>query len=298
MSKRVGLIVALAALGTACIGGDRAANTDPAGRAPAGANDPAVQPLATPFPADSYMAELQHKGKVVIGVRYDAPPMARLNPVNNRVEGFEVDVGREIARSIFGDENKAEFVQVSPASRMAILRDGTADLVIAAITTADAPGSAIDVSNVYYAAGQSILVPKDSAIRDLADLSRKRVCTVQASVGETNIRQRAPHAELVLVGAYSECLAALQTKRADAISTDDATLAGIAARDKNTKLVGGIFTEEPYGIGIKKGRPEFVVFVNNVLDAMIQDGRWKRSYDRWLGEPAGVSSEEALARFR
>jgi ABC-type amino acid transport substrate-binding protein len=62
--------------------------------------------------------------------------------------------------------------------------------------------------------------------------------------------------------------------------------------------VGGIFTEEDYGIGIKKGRPEFVTFVNSVIDAYIKDGRWKTSYNKWIGDPTGVSPEEALKRFR
>lgn len=269
-----------------------------ASKASTAANAVSSAVAAATFPAGSYMADLQKKGKVVIGVKYDAPPMGRLNPTNNKVEGFDIDVGKAIAQVIFGDENKAEFIEAISANRIPFLKEDKADMVISTMTITDARKLEIDFSNVYYKAGQSLLVTKDSAIKSVSDLNGKKVCSAQGSTSETNIRAKAPTAELVLFGGYSECLAALQTKRADAVSTDDTILAGIAAQDKNTKLTGGIFTEEPYGIGIKKGHSEFVALVNKVIDDMIKDGRWKKSYDKWLGDPTGVSSEEALKRFR
>jgi putative glutamine transport system substrate-binding protein len=224
--------------------------------------------------------------------------MGRLNPVTNRAEGFDVDIGKEIAKAIFGDENKAEFIEAVSANRIPFLREDKADLIISTMTITDARKQEIDFSDVYYKAGQSILVPRDSAIRDVNDLNGKRVCSAQGSTSEQNIRQRAPQAELVLFAGYAECLTALQSRRVDAISTDDTILAGIAAQDRNTKLTGGIFTEEPYGIGFKQGHPEFVQFVNKVVDDMIKDGRWTASYNKWLGEPTGVPADEALKRFR
>jgi glutamate transport system substrate-binding protein len=56
------------------------------------------------FPADSYMARIQQRGQLIVGVKYDTPPFGSLNPINNQVEGFDADLARELARAIFGDE--------------------------------------------------------------------------------------------------------------------------------------------------------------------------------------------------
>jgi polar amino acid transport system substrate-binding protein len=51
--------------------------------------------------------------------------------------------------------------------------------------------------------------------------------------------------------------------------------------------VGPRFTSEPYGLGISKAHPDFVAFVNKVLEDVKADGRWKASYNRWLADSLG-----------
>src|SRR3712207_8195081 len=55
---------------------------------------------------------------------------------------------------------------------------------------------------------------------------------------------------------YNECLLSLQQGRIDGISTDDVILAGLAAADPTTKLIGPKFSSEPYGLGISKGHTD------------------------------------------
>jgi polar amino acid transport system substrate-binding protein len=74
----------------------------------------------------------------------------------------------------------------------------------------------------------------------------------------------------------------MQQGDADAASGDDTVLAGLAAQDPTTKVVGPHFTDEPYGIGVNAAQVDLVQFVNGVLDQVRSDGRWKESYQRWL----------------
>src|SRR5206468_1166585 len=124
-----------------------------------------------------------------------------------------------------------------------------------------------------------------------------KVCSQQGSTSEQNVRRAAPQAELLTLATISDCALALQDKRVDAVSTDDIQLIGISLKDPSTKLVGGVFSKEPYGIGVKKGRPEFVQFINDQLQAMEQDGRWKAAYDKWLGKYTPVTAEQAVQRL-
>jgi polar amino acid transport system substrate-binding protein len=74
----------------------------------------------------------------------------------------------------------------------------------------------------------------------------------------------------------------LQQGQVDAISTDDAVLAGLKEQDPNVEVVGDSIAVEPYGIGIKKENEDLVRFVNGVLDEMRADGTWSGLYDKDL----------------
>jgi ABC-type amino acid transport substrate-binding protein len=249
------------------------------------------------FPDNSYMAALQKKGKIVVGVKFDVPPMGALNPATNKPEGFDVDVAKQIAKAIFGDKNKVEFVEAVTKNREPFLTEDKVDMVIATYTITDERKQVIDFSNPYYVAGQSILVRKDyTAISKPEDLNGKKVCAQQGSTSEQNVKKVAPQADLLTLTTITDCALALKDKRVDAVSTDDIQLIGISIKDPNTRLVGGVFSSEPYGIGIKQGRPEFVQFVNDQLAAMEQDGRWQSLYEKNLGKYSSVSADQALQR--
>ena len=56
--------------------------------------------------------------------------------------------------------------------------------------------------------------------------------------------------------------------------------------------MGGNFTDEPYGIGMKKGKTDLKAFVDQVLNNMLADGRWEDIYDEYLGGIEGLATAE------
>ncbi len=249
------------------------------------------------FADNSVMAAIQKKGKLTVGVKFDVPPMGALNPATGKPEGFDIEIAKQYAKAIFGDENKIDFVEAITKNREPFITEDKVDMVIATYTINDDRKKIVDFSNPYYVAGQSILVRKDyNDIKQPSDMNGKKVCSQQGSTSEQNVRTAAPQADLLTLGTVSECAQALQDKRVDAISTDDIQLIGINIKDPSTKLVGGVFSKEPYGIGIKQGHPEFLQFINDQLSAMEKDGRWKSYYEKFLGKYSSVSADDALKR--
>ncbi len=250
-----------------------------------GGTQPAASPPAKPsFSPDSYMAKIQARGKLVAGVRQDVRSFGYLNPTTNQYEGFDIDVVRQVTKGIFGSQDAIEFRPVTSANRIPLLKEGAVDIVAATMTITDARKLEIDFSDVYYLAGQKVLVKKDSSIRSIKDTGGKKVCAAKGSTSERNIAKESPTAQLVLLDSYQDCLAAIQSGRTDAISTDDAILASLATQDNTLKVVGDAFSSEPYGLGIARGHPEFVDFVNKVIADMKKDGRWKQLAGKWLGD--------------
>lgn len=271
----------------------------------AGTGTPAASPAATGGTAtstkpkldlSSYAYAIQTKGKLRVGTREDNVPFGVKNVATSKFEGFDVDIAREIAKAIFGDESDIdkfiEYVPVVSATRVPTLNENKADFVIATFTINEDRKKQIDFSDVYFNTGQKILVKKDNTtITKVTDLNGKRVCSAKGSTSEVNIRKEAPQATLELQDTYPPCLILLQQGRVDAVSTDETILFGLVKQDPNTKIVGPYFSAEPYGIGVKKSanndRNGFVDLLNRTLVAMIQDGRWARFYKQWITPVSG-----------
>jgi putative glutamine transport system substrate-binding protein len=235
--------------------------------------------------AETTPDSIKARGMLRVGVKYDAPPFGQLDPRTNAVAGFDIDIARAIAKTILGDENKVQLVQVTSANRIPQLQNGNIDLIIATMTiTKDRLGQ-IDFSNVYYRAGQSLLVRANSPVKTYRDLAGKGVCTVSGSTPEQTIRRVAPTANVVILEGYPECFTALRGGRVDAVTTDNVLLFGMQQQDPaNFKLTGGQFTFEPYGIGIAKGNAALAAAVNTTLARLARDGSYVKIHTAWLKE--------------
>jgi glutamate transport system substrate-binding protein len=251
------------------------------------------------FDAGTPLGDIQEKGEIVIGVKYDVPPFGFNNPKSGKVEGFDVDLGQAVADKL-GVEPK--FIEAISDNRIPFLQDGTADLILSTMTINEERVGQIEFSDPYYIAKGRILVKKDNSdITGVDSLAGKNVCTALGSTYEATLKEQAPDAKLKLVDSYSECLESLQNGSVDAISTDDVILTGMIIQDDSLKLVGDELSQEPYGAGIKKGNTELQEFVNGVFDEYKQDGRYDKTYEKWVGqytdseaEPPDMTVDEAV----
>ena len=253
---------------------------------------PACDPTASLRPtgppvvtAGSFMAKIRARGFLIAGVGQTTFHFGYLNPLDEKIEGFDIDIVRAIAAAIFGNPDKVEFRAVSAAQRIADIQSGEVDIVASTMTITCARLQQVDFSTVYFHAGQRVLVPINSPVTSIADLGGKKVCAAMGSTSIANLQAAPSHPIPVAVPYSIDCLGAPASDVA-AISTDDSILAGLAAQDPRTKIVGPRFSNEPYGLAISQQHPDFVRFVNAVLQRLRADGQWAASYARWIGTPA------------
>ena len=286
------LIVAVAATVWAVPG---SAAVAPAQRPPARTAAPAAtscDPTASLRPSGpprvipgSFMARIRARGYLIAGVDQSTYHFGYLNPRNGKIEGFDIDMVHAVAAAIFGDPDKVQFKAISDAQRIPDVRSGAVDIVAHTMTINCERLQQVDFSTVYFDAGQRVLVEANSPARSLADLGGKRVCATKGSTSIANIRAAPSHPVPVPVPFWTDCLVLLQQGGVAAISTDDSILDGLAAQDPWTKIVGPRFTSEPYGLAISKQHPDFVQFVNAVLQRLRANGQWAASYAHWVGTP-------------
>lgn len=251
-------------------------------------------PLPAPgrMPSGSFMETIVNRGRLVVGVDAATTLFSARNPLTGQLEGFDIDILREVARALFGDPNLIEYRVIQYSQRVQVLEGKLVDVVADTFTINCARWARISFSGEYFRAGQRLLVRSDSKVSSIQALNAARgsVCVAK---GSTNIENLAPYKDVVVVAVddLGRCLVLFQDGSVDAVTADDTVLEGFRSEDPYAKVVGPHFSDEPYGLGVNKAHPDFVRFINAVLERVRADGTWKQIYKRWLGTPGGVIPE-------
>ena len=245
-------------------------------------------PAANQMPGGSWMAEIAKRGRLRVGVDQNTYLFGYRNAKTGLIEGFDIDMARQVAAAIFGPtdvDKHLQLVAITSAQRIPFVNSGQVDLVADTMTMNCDRWKQVDFSSQYYEAGQRVLVPAASTAKSIDDLGGQKVCAAAGSTSIANIAANKSKPVPVSVPDWTDCLVLLQQGQVAAISTDDTILLGLQRQDQNTKLVGPDFTSEPYGMAISKQHPEFVRFVNAVLENVRSSGRWSQLHQQWLGTP-------------
>ena len=240
------------------------------------------------FAEGTTMARLNQAGTVTVGTKFDQP-LFGLKNLEGKPEGFDVEIAKLIAGELGIAADKVNFIEAVSANREPFIQQGKVDFVVATYTINDKRKEVVDFAGPYYEAGQDIMVAKGNpeGIAGPDDLAGKKVCSVTGSTPAENIRTNYPDAQLTEFDVYSKCAEALKNDQVQAVTTDNVILLGLISQDEESfELVGKPFTEEPYGIGLKKGDTEFRNFINDTLQKIEQDGRWLAAWDATAGKVA------------
>jgi polar amino acid transport system substrate-binding protein len=234
------------------------------------------------FAAGDTLAEVKKKGVLVVGVKDSLPPFGYIDEKSREIVGYDVDFARAIAKKL---GVKLELKPVTSASRMPQLMEGNIDMIAATMTKNPERAKQIDFSYTYFLTGQKFITPKGK-VRSLKDLDGKKIGTAKGSTSEQNVKKAIPSATVLSFDDYPQAFLALQQGKVAAVTTDESILAGILAKAPNKakfEIPNLQISEEPYGLGMRKGDTQFVAFVNKTLLEMEKNGEAKGIFERWFG---------------
>ena len=242
--------------------------------------------------AGNSIVDKAKNGKVLnIGVKPDQPGLG-LQSSSGQYSGFDVDVASYVAKKL--GTTKINFVPTLSANREAFLQQGRVDLVVATYSITPKRQKVVSFAGPYYIAHQDILVrANDSSIKQPDDLKGKKVCSGQGSASGDRIQALyGSKVNLIRLPGYGDCVNQLLGGQVQAVTTDNTILAGFAAQPQNRgklKVVGTFFSNEIYGIGLKKGDNKDVAAVDKALQAMFADGSWRAALSKDLPQvPVGT----------
>lgn len=237
---------------------------------------------------------IKKRGYIRVGVSADQYLTGYLASDGNE-EGFDIDLAHALAKSLFGDPGKVQFVALTTAQRIPDLQGKKVDVVIDTMTITCDRLQLVGFSAVYFEASQRLLVDKGSPYTSISALKNQKVC---AQAGSTSIKEiQKAGAEVLAVTNVSDCLVDLQENVVSAVSTDETLLAGLAAQDPNLTLVGGALEPEPYGIAVPLHQTDVEQWVNGVLAQYESDGDWEKSYQQWFFKHGLPAAQPPVARY-
>jgi glutamate transport system substrate-binding protein len=237
-----------------------------------GGGGPAAEPTPVPGAATN--------GRMTIGIAFDEPGIGMKN--GDTYTGFDVETAKYVAKALGVPEANITWVEATGAKREVLLTSGGADMIVSTYTINDERKQKVDFAGPYFIAHQDLLVRRnETEITGPETLNGKDLCTVSGTTSAQNVlRFYQGRIDLKELPRYSDCVAALANSEVDAVTTDDVILAGYAASPEyrgKLKVVGKGFSDESYGIGVKKGNTTLKDQVNAALQQYVSDGSWERA---------------------
>lgn len=232
-------------------------------------------------PAD--IQKIIDRGTLKVGVKVDVPKYGYKDPSTGKIEGFEIDIAKAVAKKILGDENKVDLQAVTAKTRGPLLDSGEIDMVAATFTITDERKKSYNFSDPYFTDGVGLLVKKDAGISSFKDLNGKKIGVAQSSTTKKALQEEADKQGIKVTfsefASYPEIKTALSSGRVDCFSVDGAILLGYL--DDNTKILSDKFSPQNYGIASKKDNTELAKVINETITEMKTSGELQKLIDKW-----------------
>lgn len=242
--------------------------------------------------ANSWASAIKEAGVFRVGGTRTSFLFSQLDETDNSIRGFDAGLYELLTRYILGDESKYELTQVDSSTRESVLQSGQVDAVFATYSITDARKEVISFAGPYYTSQQAILVKAGNTdIAGVDDLADKTVATQSGSTGPDILAEFAPDAIVQEFSTDQEARAALEQGRVDAYVTDYTLLLNAIVKNPGVyEIAGDVFgPEDNYGIGLPLDS-DGVIFVNDFLKKIEEDGTWAALWKVSLGDRTGIET--------
>lgn len=237
------------------------------------------------FPEGSTMDSIQKRGRLIVGIKYDQPGIGLMNPSTGSVEGFDVEMAKIVANALGLTSDDIEFKETVSKNRIPFVTNGLVDVVIAFFGVTDRNREAVGMAGPYIETGTQALVriEERDKYKTVDDLKGIKAC---AATGSDTLRIAAQiGAEPIGFDTYNECVQQLITGGVDAMLLTGVLLAGYAEQNRGkVAITVEPFHHFPIGMALKREDAEFCHFLNQTIQAAIDDGSWQEAFDSTIGQ--------------
>jgi glutamate transport system substrate-binding protein len=252
-----------------------------------GPDEPA--PTTSSRPAESAtLKRITDRGKIIIGLRADAPGLAHRNPVSGDYSGFEVTLGQLIASGLGLSPQQVSFTQLTPDTALPSVAAGSVDIYLGGATADKARQAGLLAAGPYLTAGLGLLYRKSGpSVTGAATAAGRKVCTV-ANSPEQGLARDAKLTDadkLVASTSVGDCVDELGSGGVDAVADFLPVVSGYASSDPANLAVSALAAPKPvdYVVAVPGGDTGLRDRITRIIRTAVTDGTWQKDYDQTLG---------------
>jgi polar amino acid transport system substrate-binding protein len=229
--------------------------------------------------------DIKERGFIKVGISLGGMPMGGRDGRNEPV-GYDFEVAKLLAARLGVD---LRVTDVYGDARVSLLQSGQLDLVIGNMTVTEKRAEVLDFTDPYFRTGLRIIYQKGLDIKSPSDLAGKKVVAGRGTSGAIFISEQVPEAELVYTENFApNGVLLLRQRRVDAGIEDSSTADYVISQIDSLSLLSGVFVSGDIAMGVKKGQPEFLSYLNEFIAEYIQDGEYEKNIKRWWGDDAEI----------
>lgn len=222
-------------------------------------------------------------GEIRVASLGDAKPYT-FTDESGEFAGFDVELFTDVADRIGID--KVVFTGQDFSGLLAAVANGQYDVGVAAIGITDERTQTVDFSDGYLAGYLTVMASPDSDITDEDSLAGKRLGVVQGTLQEAYAVKNFTDTELVRFPDNNTAIAGVNSGSIDAHFLDYEAAKEYAAQFGLENAIDIPSFDAPAGFAIAKGEDEFKEALNDALHDAMEDGTWKKLYEKWFpGSP-------------
>ena len=234
---------------------------------------------------------LIQSGTVRVASLGDAKPYTFTDAQGN-FTGFDVELFKDVAKRAGVDNvvfTGQDFSAILPA-----VANGQFDVGVAAIGITDKRKETVDFSEGYLAGYLTVLTTKDSGIKDADGLAGKRLGVVQGTLQEAYAVKNFTAANLVRFPDNNSAISAVNSGSADAHFLDYEAAKDYQKQHGLVSVADIPSFDAPAGFAVAKGKTAFKDALNKGLAEAMEDGTWKKLYQKWF--PGSPMPEQYLPK--
>jgi len=240
--------------------------------------------------AEGTLGKILSRGKLIVGTGSGNPPFHFLD-TSGKLVGMDIDIAKAIAKGLFNDETKVEFVQQASDTRIPNVVSEKVDITCQFMTVTATRAQQVAFTNPYYREGVGLLLKKGGKYKNYADLLRAgtaaRISILQNVTADAYVKAALPRAKVLQYAETALIYTAVDAGRADAAAADQSAIAWLVANNPTKYVDSGYgWLPQTYSCAVKQGDQVWLNFVNQVLnEAMsgVDFEAYSASFKKWFG---------------
>jgi len=192
------------------------------------------------------------------------------------IVGFEVEIAEALAREL---GLRAKFHQNDWSNLIPSLERGDFDLALNGLEDTPSRRARLRLSRPYFVYGETLAVRAGSPLHTLADLSGRRIGTLNQTVAQDLLQ--AQHADVVLYEGQQEPYLDLSQGRVEGVLLDHVIADRYGCGQPGLSCVTQDLARGTYVIGMRPSDVELATRVDAALSRLIEGGGLRRILEHW-----------------